>query len=108
MTKNEMWNFYTENNDVNKTYDAWRFGGDTSISNELAKLVVSGIKTATASAYQLYEFEKSPLPPIGGLNIILDSDDNAVCITKTTKVYTCPFLEVQKIMLLRKGKVTAP
>lgn len=104
MTENEMWNFYTENNDVNKTYDAWRFGGDTSIANELAKLVVNGIKTATASAYQLYELENSPLPPIGGLNIILDSDDNAVCITKTTKVYTCPFLEVSESHAFKEGE----
>ncbi|MBU3229044.1 hypothetical protein [Clostridium algidicarnis] len=54
----------------NKTYDAWHFGGDDPTANELAKLVVNGIKMATASAYQLYEIDNSPLPPIGGLNII--------------------------------------
>jgi uncharacterized protein YhfF len=104
MTEKEMWNFYTQNNDVNKTYDTWCFGGDTSIANELAKLVVNGIKTATASAYQLYELENSQLPPIGGLNIILDSDNNAVCITETTKVYTCPFLEVSEGHAFKEGE----
>jgi len=104
MTEKEMWNFYTQNNDVNKTYDTWCFGGDTLIANELAKLVVNGIKTATASAYQLYELENSQLPPIGGLNIILDSDNNAVCITETTKVYTCPFLEVSEGHAFKEGE----
>ncbi|MGH4120392.1 ASCH domain-containing protein [Clostridium sp.] len=105
MTEKDMWNLYTQNNHVkNKTYDSWCFGGDTSIVNELAKLVVNGIKTATASAYKLYELEKSQLPPIGGLNIILDSDNNAVCITETTKVYTCSFLEVSEKHALKEGE----
>jgi len=86
------------------SYDAWCFGGDTSIANELAKLVVKGIKTATASAYQLYELDNSPLPPIGGLNIILDSDNNAFCITETIKVYTCLFGEVSESNAFKEGE----
>ena len=100
-----MWNLYINNNSVkNKTYDAWSFGGDPSMANELATLVLNGVKTATASIYQFYELENSPLPPIGGLNIILDSDNNAICITETTKVYTCPFLEVSKEHAFKEGE----
>ena len=40
--------------------------------------------------------ENSPLPPVGGLNIILDANDNAICITETTKVYVCRFNEVSE------------
>ena len=30
MTEKEMWNLYTQNNNVkNKTYNSWCFGGDT-------------------------------------------------------------------------------
>lgn len=105
MTEKELWNLYTKNNNVKSmTYDAWSFGGDTSAVNQLAKLVVNGTKTATASAYQLYELENSPLPPIGGLNIILDSDSNAVCITETVKVYTCPFGEVSESHAFMEGE----
>ena len=105
MTEKELWNLYTKNNNVkSKTYDAWSFGGDTSAVNQLAKLVVNGTKTATASAYQLYELENSPLPPIGGLNIILDSDNNAVCITETIKVYACPFGEVSESHAFKEGE----
>lgn len=105
MTEKEMWNLYIKNNDVkNETYEAWCFGGDASSANKLAKLVLKGIKTATASAYKLYEIEKSPLPSAGDLNIILDYDNNAVCITKTTKVYTCPFKEVSREHAFKEGE----
>lgn len=105
MTEKEMWEIYTKNNHVeNKTYDAWSFGGNGLMANQLAKLVVDGIKIATASAYELYEIENSPLPPIGGLNIILDSDNNAVCITETTKVYTCPFNQVSESHAFKEGE----
>lgn len=100
-----MWNLYIKSNKVkNKTYEAWSFGADPLMATELAKLVVEGIKTATASAYPLYQLEKEPLPPVGGLNIILDGDNNAVCITETTKVYTCPFIEVSDNHAFKEGE----
>ena len=105
MNEKDMWDLYIKNNDViNETYDAWSFGGEASMVDELAKLVVNGIKTATTSAYQLYELENSPLPPICGLNIILDADNNAVCITETTKVYTCLFSEVSEEHAFKEGE----
>lgn len=105
MNEKEMWNLYIKSNNVqNKTYDSWSFGGNPLMANELAILVLNGIKTATASAYQLYEIENSPLPPIGGLNIILDADNDAVCITETTKVYTCTFLEVSENHAFKEGE----
>ena len=74
-------------------YDAWSFGVDP---DELAQLVLSGKKQGTASAYALYEIDGEELPPEGGYNIILDGNDRAVCITKTTKVYLAPFNEVSE------------
>ncbi len=44
-------------------------------------------KTATASAQVFYGIEQEDLPKVGGYNIILDSQNNPLCITKTTKVY---------------------
>jgi len=49
-------------------------------------------------------YQNSSLPPIGGLNIILDADNNAVCITETTKVYTCTFLEVSEEHVFKEGE----
>ncbi|MFI3238222.1 MAG: ASCH domain-containing protein [Lachnospiraceae bacterium] len=86
-------------------YEAWSFGGTTpDMPNILADLVRTGQKTATASAYAFYQFEDSPLPRVGDYNIILDSDEEAVCITKTTKVYTTPFCDVSDTHAFKEGE----
>ncbi len=51
-------------------------------------------KTATTSSYPLYALENEPLPQVGEYNIILDGNDEAICITKTTKVYRTLFKNV--------------
>lgn len=102
-----MWSLFIEKNPEykNAKYEAWCFGGNNEDDvNKLAKLVKDGIKTATASAYELYEIDKEPLPPVGYFNIILDSDKNAICITQTTKVYVCPFDKVSKEHAYKEGE----
>ena len=53
MRAEELWKAYCEkeNIDINTPYEAWGFGG---APDKLADLVLKGIKTATASAYDLY------------------------------------------------------
>ncbi len=106
MTEKEIWTAFTEKNPVykDKRYDAWCFGGGVECANELAKLVVEHTKTATTSAFELYELENSPLPPVGGLNIILDANDHAICITETTKVYVCRYNEVSEEHAFLEGE----
>lgn len=106
MTENEMWSVFTDENPnfKNKGYDAWCFGGGAESANTLAKLVYDQIKTSTTSAFEMYEIDNSPLPPIGGLNIILDANDNAICITETTNVYVCHFSEVSKEHAFMEGE----
>ena len=106
MTEKELWSAFIKGNPVlsNKNYDAWRFGGGDISANVLAQLVLNDIKTATASAYELYQIDNSPLPPIGGLNIILDAQDNAMCITETTNVYTCHFNQVSAKHAFKEGE----
>lgn len=62
----------------------------------LAGLVVDGIKTATCSGYIFYELENEPLPTTEGYNIILNSDDKPVAITKTVEVTITPMNEVSE------------
>lgn len=92
MTAKELWDrFAQENNLDHCEYEAWAFGADADL---LAQLVETGVKTATASAYPLYELENAPLPRAGAYNVILDSKGNAVCIVRTEKVTVIPFNEV--------------
>lgn len=92
---NQIWDDYLKINPNAPTeYKAWTFGGSKEIANLLAKLVLEGKKTATASNYILYELENEELPFAGLINIILDGEGNAVAIAETTSVEVVPFDEV--------------
>lgn len=102
MTGKELWErFREENNLTDCEYEAWAFGADADL---LAELVVSGKKTATASAYPLYELEKEPLPQADEYSVILDSEENAVCVIQTTKVAVVPFNEVTAEHAFKEGE----
>ncbi|WP_349947019.1 ASCH domain-containing protein [Lacrimispora sp. BS-2] len=93
MNAEQMWNkFVAENQVIETEYQSWAFG---AAADELAELVLRGIKTGTASAYPLYEKENESLPKKGDYSVILNSKNEAVCIIKTTKVYIVPFREVR-------------
>ncbi|RDW17291.1 ASCH domain-containing protein [Oceanobacillus chungangensis] len=91
----QMWENYQKSNpNAPKDYEAWAFGSSKEMADELAKLVVEGKKTATASNYSLYALEKEPLPYVGLHNIILDGQGEAVAILETISVEVVPFDEV--------------
>ena len=97
MTAEELWN----KSGLKGEYDAWAFGGNPDV---LAELVKNGIKTATSSAFCMYESENEPLPQPGNYSIILDSADNAACIIRTTKVYVTPFDHVCEEHAFKEGE----
>ena len=102
MTGKELWNRFIEESKLDDCeYEAWAFGADADL---LAHLVVTGTKTATASAYALYELEKEPLPQAGAYSVILDSKDNAVCVVQTTKVTFVPFNDVTADHAYKEGE----
>ena len=106
MTPQEMWNAYKKiNPSIGDEIDAWAFGVEADL---LADLVLRGEKTATASAYDLYALEDESLPQEGTFDVILDSQNQAVCIVEITKVSVQPFNQVSAQHALRKGKVTNP
>ena len=89
MTAQEMW----DRSGFQGNYQAWAFGG---APDKLAKLVMQGVKTATCSALALYEDENEEIPKAGDYSVILDSDGQAVCIIRTTKVYIETFDQVSE------------
>ncbi len=102
MTEKELWKaFITKNQLADCKYEAWAFGMNADL---LAHLVEIGVKTATASAYPLYESENEPLPAVGEYSVILDSEDNAVCIIQTKNVSVVPFNEVTAEHAYKEGE----
>jgi len=91
----QIWQDYRKiNPNAPEDYEAWAFGDSKEMADELAKLVLEGKKTATASNYILYELENESLPYAGLHNIILDGEGIAVAIAETTAVGVVPFNEV--------------
>lgn len=102
MTGKELWDRFVEECDPDdRAYEAWAFGMDADL---LAHFVVTGRKTATASAYPLYALEKEPLPHAGAYSVILDAKDNAVCVIQTTRVAVVPFNKVTAEHAYKEGE----
>ena len=85
-------------------YEAWHFCDNKRDANELAELVRSGVKRATASLYESYEFEGEPVPKAGDHSIILDWSGIAQCIIRTTKVTVVPYGEVSEEFARTEGE----
>lgn len=104
MQAEDLWLKFIEEKEIKDTaYEAWAFGEAPDV---LLELVLIGRKTATASAFQLYEIESEDLPTVSAYSVILDSKDEAACIIRTTKVTLVPFNEVVHLTPLRKAKTT--
>lgn len=102
MNAEEMWIEYKKTNDnIKDKYEVWSFWGNTDL---LSDLVLRGEKTATSSAYSLYEIENEPLPNVGEYNIILDSKNKAISVTQIIKVYIEEFRKISKEHAFKEGE----
>ena len=102
MTAQELFEKYRRGADTaDAEYSVWSFGGDADC---LAQLVSSGIKTATASLEYWYSAEGERMPKTGDISVVLDSRGDAVCIIKTTAVYTARFCDVTAEHAAKEGE----
>ena len=94
MKPEDMWKKYQAIEPQAKEYQAWSFCFGGEVGDRLADLVVRGIKTATASAHQIFSLENCAVPKKGDLSIVLRSDGEAACIIETADVKVVKFLDV--------------
>lgn len=104
MKTEEIWKKYQAIEPEAKEYQAWSFCFGGEVGDRLAGLVVKGIKTATASAHQIFALENCAVPKPGDLSIILLSDGEAACIIETTEIKVCKFLEVSAEHAFNEGE----
>ena len=98
MTAKELWHEFCVSKGIaeDTPYEAWAFCGGGPAGDELAALVLKGIKFGTASALDdyIYEDDLDELPKVGDYSVILLDNDEAVCVIRDYDVYTRPFGEV--------------
>lgn len=87
-----------------ESYDAESFGDSPQMADELGALVASGAKTATCSALWEYEAEGEPLTETGAKCIVLDGQDEPLCVIETVEVEIWPYNEVDARFAYNEGE----
>ena len=106
MTGGEMWRIFCRENGISAEtpHDEWKFCGGGEVGDMLARLVLDGIKTATASAMIAYQTEDESVPKVDSYSIVLFDDDRAACVIRDTKVSVVPFDEVSAEHAYKEGE----
>ena len=104
MTAKQMWEAFLKIYPAaaGEEVEAWYYGGKNA--DHLAELTARGIKTATSSAYPMYEAQGEPLPQAGTYSVVMRKDGTAVCVVYTTKVYVVPYEAVSPEHAWREGE----
>jgi uncharacterized protein YhfF len=72
-------------------YEAFHFDDNAPSADELAELVLSGRKRATAALVWAYESETKPIPRPGDLSVVTRFGGEPLCVIETRKVQVVPF-----------------
>lgn len=85
-------------------YVAERLGDNPELANGLGRLIVQGIKTATCSALWEWQAEGNPIAEVGLKTIVLDGNDEPLCIVETTEVSIRRYDEVDARFAAEEGE----
>lgn len=104
MTASEMWEKYKQEDPEveHAEYKIFSFEGENK--DELARLTLYGLKTATSSAFPMYIYENVDLPKVGEYSVVLDGEENAVCIIQTTEIKIIPYHQVESFHAFKEGE----
>ena len=104
-----FWNTYLAHLSASHSHhsanpDAFAFGGEGPLGDELAELVLRGKKRATTSLPIEFTSLGESLPKVGDVSIILDGKLNPVAIIERTIVQSIPFELVTGDFALIEGE----
>ena len=87
-----------------KPYQVWYFGNTIEMATELAELVISGKKSATASLAKMNELEPEKAPIDNGYSVVTDFEGAPMCIIQTAEIRHLPFNEVDANFAFDEGE----
>ena len=104
----EMWLNYLSQEGISETeapaYESWHFCDNEADADELAQLVLDGVKRATASSLEAMEEGGEEIPKVGGFSVITDWEGIAKCIIRTEAIEIVPFREVTAQFAATEGE----
>jgi uncharacterized protein YhfF len=85
-------------------HDEFAFGDSEALADELAELVASGPKRATAGLLADYEADGDPVPEPGAYSVVLDGRGQGVAVIRTTEVRVGPLSTVDEAFAWDEGE----
>ena len=85
-------------------FHAESFGDNPKLADELAALIVRGVKTATCGDLWSYEVEGEPLTAVGDWWIVLDGGGRPVAVIQTVEVELRRYDEVDARFAFDEGE----
>ncbi len=82
---------------------AWAIGDSAELANALADLVVKGKKTASCGSLASYQAESAP-PAVGSCHIILNGQQEPVCVIRITSLRLVRFCDVDEAFARKEGE----
>jgi uncharacterized protein YhfF len=90
--------------DDSRFLEAFSFGDNESLANELAELVLRGVKRATAGSLWALQAEGKRPPKRGDLSIVTNWGGQPLCVIETEAVQIVPFFEVTAEFAATEGE----
>lgn len=85
-------------------FEAFHFADNEATANELAELVLAGVKLATASLLWSFENAGGSPPTPGALSVVTNWDGRPTCVIETVKVEVLPFEQVTAAFAAIEGE----
>jgi uncharacterized protein YhfF len=106
-TTEEFWReFLKANPDMPRDtpYQVWYFGNSTEMARELAELVLSGSKTATASLLETNKLQPENAPIDDCYSVITNFEGEPMCVIQTAEIRHIPFKNVDAAFAYDEGE----
>jgi uncharacterized protein YhfF len=84
--------------------NAEHFCADEWNANACAALINAGTKTSSCSLKACYAIEQEPEPVVGQLTVVLDWQQQPVCIIKVIRIEYCQFKDVTPEFAAQEGE----
>lgn len=89
---------------IDEPFQVWFFGNSSEMARELAELVISGKKTATASLVSVNQIKPETAPVDNGYSVVTDFEGNPLCVIQTMEIRHLPFDEVDAQFAFDEGE----